>query len=133
MDSSAIAFKIDLRFIYDHGGGPSYDVGAMEAAKNNDDDKASHDLGKLIREGKDILDQMFDVIGQVETHNLSAWVLRIYGLHGDLSSIHITADGLYVHLPRATFNFPTGISTMQDFEKVLAYLLFFHVSVLKVV
>lgn len=33
-----------------------YDVGAGEAAKTNDDDKILHDLGKVIRESKDVLD-----------------------------------------------------------------------------
>ncbi|KAI8339480.1 hypothetical protein BC941DRAFT_420604, partial [Chlamydoabsidia padenii] len=48
-------FKIDLRFIYDSKDRQQYEVGAGEATKTSHMDKLTKDLGKLTREGKDVL------------------------------------------------------------------------------
>ncbi|KAG2229761.1 hypothetical protein INT48_004765 [Thamnidium elegans] len=48
-------FKVDFRIILDADNN-EYDVGAGEAARDNANTKLHHDLGKLLREGKDVLD-----------------------------------------------------------------------------
>lgn len=54
-----ISFKIDIRFRYHcHHHRQVIDIGTAEAAKNNNDDKVTVDLGKLLREGKDVLDRL---------------------------------------------------------------------------
>ncbi|KAI8328744.1 hypothetical protein BC941DRAFT_363560, partial [Chlamydoabsidia padenii] len=53
-------FKIDLRFIFDVAK-HEYGVGAGEMINDSSQGKLHNDLGKLVREGKDVLDGILDM------------------------------------------------------------------------
>lgn len=80
------AFKIDLRFIYDENG-HEYDVGVAEFAREIiDEAKIMHDKSKRIREGKDVLDNILDVvIPEEEARKDAGYTLQIKGLCVKLS------------------------------------------------
>ncbi|KAG1469814.1 hypothetical protein G6F56_003040 [Rhizopus delemar] len=91
---NTIAFETDIRFVYD-GIADEYDIGAAEVAKDNTSSKAIHDLGKLIRESKDIVDELCNIVLTNDAANsVHAWVMQICGLHGEISPVHLTANGL---------------------------------------
>ncbi|KAF7720694.1 hypothetical protein EC973_006480 [Apophysomyces ossiformis] len=124
-DERAISFKIDIRFLFDENN-EHYDVGAAEAAKNNDRIKILNDLGKLLREGKDILDGLYHVIlDDKVVDSSSAWIIQLYGLQGQISSVHLTNWGLYVGIPRANISFPRSIASLSEFTNTLEHLLLF--------
>lgn len=118
-----MGFKIDIRFVYD-GQGDEYDVGT----KDNESNKLYHNLGKLVREGKDVLDGMLHAILNNEHANeASAWIIQICGLQGQTSSIHLVSDGLYVAIPQFKLQFPSSISNLHSFLDTLSGLLSFVV------
>ncbi|KAG0183833.1 hypothetical protein DFQ28_000804, partial [Apophysomyces sp. BC1034] len=81
-------FKIDFRFIFD-ANGAEYDVGAGEAARSNSDVGKMHkDLGKLLREGKDVVDDHLTNAFDTETvRKAGAPSIQISGLHAELSRL----------------------------------------------
>ncbi|KAG2235353.1 hypothetical protein INT48_004972, partial [Thamnidium elegans] len=122
---SVKGFKIDLRFIYDTEE-DEYNVGAGEAAKTNDDDKLLHDLGKVIRESKDVLDGLLNIVMEDNiAKSLSAWFVQICGLQGEIASVHLAFNGLYVAIPQGKLKFPTSIATMSDFLDTFSSMLLF--------
>ncbi|KAI9494133.1 hypothetical protein BDB00DRAFT_742631, partial [Zychaea mexicana] len=50
-----IGFKVDCRLLVDVTN-EEHDMITIEVAKDDEDEKIINDMGKLIREGKDILD-----------------------------------------------------------------------------
>ncbi|ORX49897.1 hypothetical protein DM01DRAFT_1394088 [Hesseltinella vesiculosa] len=122
-EPTALAFKIDARFVY-HGDNLDVDLGAVEAAKDNECSKGHHDLGKLMREGKDVLDGLFfSMVGDDDVDKLSAWVIQLFGTQGQLASIHQTKKGLYFGVPRGDLILPTSIATMDRFIETLSSLI----------
>ncbi|KAG1148352.1 hypothetical protein G6F37_005760 [Rhizopus arrhizus] len=122
---SAKGFKIDLRFIYDTEE-DEYDVGAGEAAKTNNDDKLLQDLGKVIRESKDVLDGLLNIVMEDSiAKSLSAWFVQICGLQGEIASVHLAFNGLYVAVPQEKLKLPTSIATMSDFLGTFSSMLLF--------
>lgn len=98
-------FKIDFRFIFDTEDS-KYDVGAVEAAKTNTDDKLIQDLEKLIEESKDVLDVLLNIVLEDSVAKLlSAWFTQICGLQGEIASIHLAFDGLYVAISQRKLKF----------------------------
>lgn len=126
---SVKGFKIDLRFIYDTEE-DKYDVGAGEAAKlNNNDGKLFKDLGKVIRESKDVLDGFLNIVMEDSiAKSLSAWFVQIFGPQGGIASVHLACNGLYVAIPQGELKFPASIATMSDFLETFSYMLLFVVS-----
>ncbi|KAG1416186.1 hypothetical protein G6F58_006097 [Rhizopus delemar] len=122
---SVKGFKIDLRFIYDTEE-DEYDVGAGEAAKTNNDDKLLQDLGKAIRESKDVLDGLLNIVMEDSiAKSLSAWFVQICGLQGEIASVHLAFNGLYVAVPQGKLKFPISIATMSDFLGTFSSMLLF--------
>ncbi|CAO3649660.1 unnamed protein product [Cunninghamella blakesleeana] len=124
-DSSRIGFKIDVRFIYD-GEDDEYDIGVGELAIDSKEKKLYHDLGKLLREGKDVLDGMLRlIINEEQASTATAWVIQLCGLQGHVSSIHLTKNGLYVAVPQCKLLFPSSISNIDVFLDTFRCLLLF--------
>lgn len=89
-------------------------------------DKMQRDLSKLIREGKDVLDDLLNIVlDQGTAKELTAWMIHICGFQGQISSIHLPHNGLYVALPQFKFSFPTSVSTLHSFKNSLEYLITF--------
>jgi hypothetical protein len=73
------SFKVDVRFIFDRSG-REYDVASLEAARDSQEAKAHGDLGKLVREGKDVLDGLITAtIEDDACHNLKSWIIQMSG------------------------------------------------------
>lgn len=126
---SVKGFKIDLRFIYDTEE-DEYDAGAGEAAKmSNNDDKLLKDLGKVVRESKDVLDGLLNILMEDNiAKSLSTWFIQVCGLQGEIASVHLASNGLYVAIPQGEIKFPTSIATMNDFLETFSHMLLFVVS-----
>lgn len=119
---------IDLRFLYD-GNEDEYDLGAGEVTKDNGEQKLHHDLGKLVRDGKHNLDGRLRIVMDDENAKAAfAWVIQLSGYRGEISSVHLVRDGMYVAIPQGKLAFPTDISTLDDFVDTLKVLLLFVVS-----
>ncbi|ORZ12016.1 hypothetical protein BCR42DRAFT_356875 [Absidia repens] len=119
-------FKIDLRFVYDSKDKQEFDVGAGESARSSQDDKLAHDLGKLTREGKDVLDGLVCVaLDDEQGVDCSGWVLQLSGMQGQIASVHLAGDGLYVAVPQGKLLFPMSISSMGPFLDTLQVLFLF--------
>ncbi|KAL9542447.1 hypothetical protein MBANPS3_008605 [Mucor bainieri] len=123
-DRSSIAgFKIDMRFLYDTDE-HEYDIGAGEATKAYQEAKLVDDLSKLIRESKDVLDGLMNIVLDDHTANkLESWFLQICGLSAEIGSTHLAFDGLYVAVPQGKLRFPSSIATMGSFVDFLDMLL----------
>ncbi|KAG0162646.1 hypothetical protein DFQ30_001580, partial [Apophysomyces sp. BC1015] len=118
-DDHVVGFKVDFRFIFDAkcGHGVELDVGAGEAARNNNDtSKLYKDLGKLLREGKDVVDGLLvNTLDEETVCRTGAWIIQIVGLHAEISSLHLAHDGLYVCVPQGKLTFPSHASNLYDF------------------
>lgn len=126
--SSIAGFKIDMRFLYDTDE-HEYDIGAGEAARAYQEAKLEDDLSKLIRESKDVLDGLMNIVLDDHTANkLESWLLQICGLSAEIGSTHLASDGLYVVVPQAKLRFPSSIATMGSFVDFLDVLLLLTVS-----
>lgn len=75
-----MSFKIDMRFIFDHGD-KEYDVATGELSKIFlDDQKLFSDEGKLVREGKEVLDGLlFSIVGKKADCEVGGWILQLSG------------------------------------------------------
>ncbi|KAG0168679.1 hypothetical protein DFQ30_004432 [Apophysomyces sp. BC1015] len=101
-------FKVDFRFILD-ASGIEHDIGAGEAARNNESEKLHKGLGKLLREGK------VTVLDEEPVCKSGAWIIQILCLHAEISSVHLARDGLYVCAPQGKLLFLSRISNLHDF------------------
>ena len=73
-------FKIDCRFVHDYNG-QEYDLGAGELSKHDPgDDKLFRDEGKLIREGKEVVDGLaYTLCGSSSDQEFIGWLLQLNG------------------------------------------------------
>ena len=115
-DNSIFGFKIDFRFVFDVND-VEYDVGAGEAARGvSDCDKMHKDLGKLLREGKDIVDGNLNNVFDPSTVRIAgAPIIQISGLVAEFSTVHLADNGLYIALPQGKMSFPTSPTNMKSF------------------
>ncbi|KAI8066915.1 hypothetical protein BC940DRAFT_59722 [Gongronella butleri] len=99
----------------------------MEAARRYDDDqKLSHDHGKLLREGKDIVDQLLNnVVDSEAAERIKGFVFQLIGTQGAITSLHLDdeEEGLYVAVPQKSISLPRSIHSLRRFEDTLAVLL----------
>ncbi|CAO3591920.1 unnamed protein product [Absidia cylindrospora] len=116
-------FKVDFRFLLDTNG-VELDVGAGEAARNNDRDKLHKGLGTLLREGKDAIDGLLvNTLDEEPVCKTGAWIIQISGLYAEISSVHLARDGLYVCVPRGKLTFPSNPSNLFAFINTLEKML----------
>lgn len=109
-------FKIDIRFVLDKAG-KTYDVDATGLGQDGKDDKILRNEGKLVREGKDLVDCLLSTLhSQVHNHILG-WIIQIdvresmgiivhihiqltqsllSAAEGEISTVHLAANGVYL-------------------------------------
>ncbi|CEP12922.1 hypothetical protein [Parasitella parasitica] len=98
------------------GGGDS----SWKAARNNGNTKLYHDLGKLLREGKDVLDcLLLTTSDTAEVSKSGSWMIQISCLQAESSSIHLAGDDLYVGAPQGKILFPSSLSSLDEFIRLL--------------
>ncbi|CAO0793254.1 unnamed protein product [Mucor circinelloides] len=118
-----IGFKIDIRIVYDFED-EEIDLCAGEISKGTlNNAKVWHDDSKLIREGKDILNQLYDLCGNRENNELYSWSIQISGLQCVVSTQHLCSNGLYVSVPRFDFVFPKNLSSLDELDNMYKGLL----------
>ncbi|KAG2211113.1 hypothetical protein INT45_009765 [Circinella minor] len=117
---NTVSFKIDCRFVYDYNG-QEYDLGVGELSKQNPgDDKLFGDEGKLIREGKEVVDGLASTLcGRSSDQEFKGWLLQLNGHNGELITIHMISPGLYVSIPQRSLTIPSSLTTLIDFEQTL--------------
>ncbi|KAI8889887.1 hypothetical protein K501DRAFT_266671 [Backusella circina FSU 941] len=82
-------------------------------------DKLLHDLGKVIKESKDILDGLLNITMEESiAKSLSAWFEQICGLQGEIASVHFVFNGLYVAIPQGKLKFPTIINECNGVARI---------------
>ena len=95
---NAVPFKIDCRFVHDYNG-QEYDLGAGELSKHDPgDDKLFGDEGKLIREGKEVVDGLaYTLCGSLSDQEFKGWLLQLNGTCDRISSFFTSSVdiGLY--------------------------------------
>ncbi|CAO3591137.1 unnamed protein product [Absidia cylindrospora] len=115
-----VGFKVDARFVVDMND-KEYDVAAMELAKDGGDSKIITDLGKLIREGKENLDMLLDIMDN--DWNCHSFIIQLSGPDCQLSTVHLVSSGLYVVLPRYQFSLPPSFLQLANFRDAMIALL----------
>ncbi|KAL9553412.1 hypothetical protein MBANPS3_003297 [Mucor bainieri] len=127
-----IAFKIDIRFVVDHNG-TEIDVASGEVAKHDGNKKVIDDEGKLCREGKDIVDNLLNMVSFQKSNSCVGWTIQIAGSSCLIASVHLAENGLYVNMPRGHCQLPPTIDDLDDFaNSVLPVLLLFRSGVTSV-
>lgn len=106
---NVIAFKIDVRIVCCCNG-VNYELVNGESACNSGDDKIVQDEEKLTREGKDIQ----DCFVENQCNNLFPFMLQLVGPSIDISTLHLTAPGLYIGLPRYNVALPASIPELEE-------------------
>ncbi|KAI8365191.1 uncharacterized protein BYT42DRAFT_475955, partial [Radiomyces spectabilis] len=94
---NVVGFKIDVRFLLDRNG-KEYDWCSGEMARLDDADKAMTDKAKLNRESKDDLDYMLELCSDNDLVGCTAWQFQSAGSCGNICSINLANNGLYVAL-----------------------------------
>ncbi|ORE02122.1 hypothetical protein BCV72DRAFT_265393 [Rhizopus microsporus var. microsporus] len=57
--------------------------------------------------------------------SLSAWFVQICGLQGEIASVHLAFNDLYVAIPQGKLKLPTSIATMGNFLDTFSSMLLF--------
>lgn len=119
----SVGFKIDIRFVTCING-KYFDVGAVEAAKINPlTVKIIDDEGKLLHEGKDIVDKLLQIVLlKKETPQVIGWTIQLSGLSGRIYTIHLAKPGLYVAIPQSPIQFPSKLSS-SSFTETFTFML----------
>ncbi|KAI7875716.1 uncharacterized protein EV154DRAFT_396919, partial [Mucor mucedo] len=91
---SVHGFKIDIRLIVEVEEEEN-DVAVGECTKNNDNNKAINDNGKLLRKCKDTIDGLVYNLRNVDDEFMS-YMIQITASSCLLSTMHLTVNGLYV-------------------------------------
>ena len=97
------------------------DIAAAEAAADgSSDNKTTDDNAKLLREGKDILDNLLNIsLEQRAADTMVGIVIQIDGFQGTIASLHLDQDGLYVALPRQRLQYPRSTTSLHRFSDTL--------------
>lgn len=118
---SVHGFKIDIRLIVEVEEEEN-DVAVGECTKNNDDNKAISDNGKLLRECKDTIDGLVYNLRNVDDEVMS-YMIQITASSCVLSTMHLAVNGLYVSKHRHTFNIPHSFDDLSSLSDTLSQLL----------
>ncbi|KAF7720596.1 hypothetical protein EC973_007227 [Apophysomyces ossiformis] len=116
------SFKIDVRLLYDSKY-LEHDLLAGEVGKDGNAEKIDHDLGKLLREAKDILDSSLQTMTKGLDKKPNGWFLHIDGLQGHLGTVHLASPGLYVAILQSKIRFPHNLSSIGNFKPCLEALM----------
>ncbi|KAI7890043.1 uncharacterized protein EV154DRAFT_482606 [Mucor mucedo] len=109
--------KTDYRFVVDVGN-KQVDLGVGEAIRRLDDYP-----GRLVREGKDVVDRFLQICSQSSPDQSSSFILQTAGLCGKLSSVQIIQPQVYAAVPHFTVDIPPNISCLAPFIDTLRILI----------
>ncbi|KAI9354382.1 hypothetical protein BD770DRAFT_445043 [Pilaira anomala] len=98
-------------------------VVALEVAKDDKVTKIIQDSAKLLREAKDDIDNLIDIL-PTSYDEVFTWSFQISGVFCYISTSHIASDGLYVSIPQCSFHLPMIAATqpLLEFKKTLEFL-----------
>ena len=86
-----VGFKVDCRLLVDITN-EEHDIIPIEVAKDDEDKKIINDMGKLIREGKDVLDQLHSNISK-DRNEVFCFIIQIAG-----KNIHTCCRFVYLYI-----------------------------------
>ena len=104
-------FKIDIRFVMDVDG-KEIDLAAARVAKDDSKNKTMLDEGKLTREGKDIVDNLVDILSNINLKFRRAYL-----------TLDLACNGLYVANSQTHFVLPSKPDDFNDLNMPLEHLL----------
>ncbi|KAL1932143.1 hypothetical protein VTP01DRAFT_9199 [Rhizomucor pusillus] len=121
---NVIAFKFNIRFVYDMED-EEYDLGAAEIARMPpDDDKIIRDQGKLVREGKETVDMITRALcGSNANAAIASCIMPFCGTRCHISSIRLARPGFYVAIPQRKFSISCDYDNLSDAVQVIEPLL----------
>ncbi|KAF9350535.1 hypothetical protein BGX26_011293 [Mortierella sp. AD094] len=121
--NSPIKLKIDGRALLNHQC-KEYDFCVMEVGHILTSTKVDHDGAKLLREDKNMINQMVKVLPDDSNllRDAVAFGIQTVGLSGIIDSLHLVAPAFYVAVKEASFELPTS---MTDIEKLKTIILAF--------
>ncbi|KAG2229906.1 hypothetical protein INT48_008281 [Thamnidium elegans] len=128
-EANIIGFKIDARLVLDIGD-EEHDLVALEVAKDDNDTKIIQDNAKLLREAKDDLNNLIEIVSTSYDEQVFTWSFQVSGegyvlcANCHISTSHIASDGLYVSIPQHSFHLPMIAATqpLLEFKKTLEFL-----------
>ncbi|CAO3693924.1 unnamed protein product [Rhizopus stolonifer] len=122
-EANIIGFKIDARLVLDIGD-EEHDLVALEVAKDDNDTKIIQDSAKLLREAKDDLNNLIEIISTSYDEQVFTWSFQVSGANCHISTSHIASDELYVSIPQHSFHLPMIATTqpLLEFKKTLEFL-----------
>ncbi|KAG1451405.1 hypothetical protein G6F56_008098 [Rhizopus delemar] len=128
-EANIIGFKIDARLLLDIGD-EEHDLVALEVAKDDKDNKIIQDSAKLLREAKDDLNNLIEILSTSYDEQVFTWSFQVSGegyvlcANCHISTSHIASDGLYVSIPQHSFHLPMIAATqpLLEFKKILEFL-----------
>lgn len=114
-------FKIDIRFTVDIDR-KEIDVAVAKVAKDDNKDKTISDQGKLSLEGKDIIDNLVDIVDVKTIKSCRAYLFQIAGSECIVSSISLGSNGLYVVLHQNDISLPCSPQELDNLSSFLPLL-----------
>lgn len=103
-------FKIDMRILLDTAK-EECDVGAAELAKDAAIDEILED------EGKDVIDHLVKLHITDNAEELLSFVVQLSGCQGEISSIHLASNGLYVAVPQFPLTFLNHYTELTNLSR----------------
>lgn len=77
-EANIIGFKIDARLVLDIGD-EEHDLVALEVAKDDNDTKIIQDSAKLLREAKDDLNNLIEIVSTSYDEQVFTWSFQVSG------------------------------------------------------
>ncbi|KAF1796071.1 hypothetical protein FB192DRAFT_1257802, partial [Mucor lusitanicus] len=81
-------------FVVDDNGA-EVDIATGEVAKNDSSKKAIDDEGKLCREGKDIVDNLLNIVSFKKAELCVGWTIQIAGSSCLITLVHLAESNVY--------------------------------------
>ncbi|KAG1166913.1 hypothetical protein G6F46_008064 [Rhizopus delemar] len=99
------------------------DLAAAEVVKDDSKNKTILDEGKLTREGKDTVDNLFDILSNIDLKSRRAYLFQIVCNTCIVSTLDLAYNGLYVAASQTRFVLPSKPDDFNDLNMPLEYLL----------
>lgn len=115
-------FKIDIRFVVDVDG-KEIDLAAAEVAKDDSKKKTISDQGKLTREGKDVVDNLVDILSNSDQKSRQTYLFQIASNTCIISTLDLACNGLYVATSQTHFVLPSKPDDFNNLDSPFEYLL----------
>jgi hypothetical protein len=103
--------------------GKEIDLAAAKIAKDDSKNKTMLDEGKLTREGKDIVDNLVDILSNIDLKSRRAYLFQIVCNTCIVSTLDLACNGLYVATSQTHFVLLSKPDDFNDLNMPLEYLL----------